>query len=322
MSLLTGRQGLIGLGIEATPGTAVPATTAIPFVANTLKSKQEALKDIAARGSRAQNFTSVLGKRWSEGEITVNADTLSLGYFLKLATGTEIVNTVTAGVYQHLFYTTVSGNTPLTATIYQYQGVDTQAFPSMVVDKLDLEVKDNLMTAKTAFKGFPHTNGAFTNQTVSGTLLAFNNYQLQLGNTLVAAAAAPAAPVTEFLMSIENHAETVFESGQPNTTRVFWKELTVKGSFTRFFESTVDRDNYLSATKQSVILTASGINLGGGNREQLVINLAKLLYTDSEITTGLENFFAIKTTFEAEVDVVQGKQYDITLTNYRSTAYS
>jgi len=38
-------------------------------------------------------------------------DTLNVGFFLKLATGTEVVNTVQTGVYDHLFYTTVSGNT-------------------------------------------------------------------------------------------------------------------------------------------------------------------------------------------------------------------
>ncbi len=71
-----------------------------------------------------------------------------------------------------------------------------------------------------------------------------------------------------------------------------------------------------------MILTASGVALAGGNQEGLTINLAKIVSTDAEIQTGIENFFAIKTTFKAEVDILQGKQYDITLRNYRSSAYS
>jgi hypothetical protein len=323
MALKQGRQGFLGLGIESTPGTPVAATTTIPFTANTLNGKHEAQKDIAARGSRAQNYTSVIGKQFGEGEVTVNVDTLNIGYLLKLATGNETVNTVVSSqVFDHLFYTTVSGNTPLTATLYNYQGVDTQKYASMAVDKFDIEVKDSFMTAKTTFKGFFPTSGAYTNVTVSGTLLQYNDYQIQVGNSLILAAAAGKQSISDFSMTINNNAELIYESGSAIPTRVFWKQLDIKGSFTKFFENTTERDNYLNMTKQSLILTASGNALPSSNVESLTINLAKLLYTDAPVETGLENFFAIKTSFEAEVDVLQGKQYDITLRNYRSSTYT
>lgn len=323
MALKQGRQGLLGLGIESSPGTAVSATTTIPFIDNSLAGKHEPIMDIASRGSRAQNFTSVLGKQWGEGELTVNVDTLNIGYLLKLATGNEAVNTVVSSqVFDHLFYTTVSGNTPLTATLYNYQGVDTQQFPSMAIDKLDFEVKDSLMTAKAAFKGFFPTSGSFTQTTVSGSLISFNDYQIQLASSLVSAAASSKVAISDFSLSIENNAEVIFESGQSRASRVAWKELKVTGSFTRFFETTTDRDNYLNLNKQSLIVTCSGNALPSSNVESLTFNLAKLAYTDSDIETGLEDFFAIKTTFTAEVDLLQGKQYDIVLRNYRASAYS
>lgn len=323
MALKVGLQGLLALGIESVPGTPVATTTVVPFISNTLKGKHEILKDIAVRGSRAQNYTSVLGKQSGEGDVTVNVDTLNIGYFLKLATGTEIVNTVATGVYDHLFFTTVSGNTPLTATIVNYQGVDTQTFASMAVDKTVFEVKNALMTAKTTFKGFFPTNtGAITNQTVSGTLLSFNNYKVQLGGNLISASAAAATPVTDFSVTIENNAEIIWESGSPTPSRVTWKALHVAGSFVNYFESVTERNNYYNLNKQSLIMTASGIALPSSTVESLKINLAKLAYTDVEITTGSDAFFAVKTTFEAEVDPIQGKQFDVILRNYRSTAYS
>lgn len=324
MALKIGRQGYLGLGIESTPGTAVAATTTIPFIANTIEGKHTVEKDISARASRAQNYNSFIGKRWGEGEVTVNVDTLNFGFIAKLATGTEIVNTISApnNTYDHLFYTTVSGNTPLTATLYNYQGIDVQQYPSMAVDKMTLEVKDSLMTAKTLFKGFYPSSGSYTAATVSGTLLDFNDYTIKLGSSLIVAAAASASPVTDFVLEINNNVEVIHESGSPNATRVFYKQLQVTGSFTRFFEATTDRDNYYNLNKQSLILTASGTGLPGGNVETLTINLAKLVYTDTAIDTGIDGFYAIKTSFEAEVDVVQGKQYDITLRNFRSSSYT
>lgn len=323
MALKIGRQGLLALGVESVAGTTVPSTTVVPFTANTIRGKHEIIKDIAARGSRAADYTSTVGKQWSEGDITCLVDTLNVGYWLKLATGTEIVNTIQAGVYDHLFFTTVSGNVPLTATMYNSQGVDTQIFPSMAVDKVDFEVKDSNMTVKATVKGlFPTSSAGITNQTISGTLLQFNDYKVQLGSTLVTAAAASASPMTDFSLTINNNAEVVFESGSSVASRVFWKQLTVQGSFTRFFETVTDRDNYYNLNKQSLIMTASGIALAGGNSEFMKINLAKLVYTDVEISTGSDAFFAVKTTFTAEVDPIQGKQYDVILRNYRSTAYS
>lgn len=154
MALKIGRQGYLGIGIESTPGTPVAAVATVPFTTNNLKGHHTPDKDIASRASRAQNFTSVTGKQWGEGEVDVNVDTLNIGYIFKLALGNEVVNTIQTGVYDHLFYTTISGNTPTTATLYNYEGVDVQQFASMAVDKMDVEVKDGLMTAKTSFKGF------------------------------------------------------------------------------------------------------------------------------------------------------------------------
>lgn len=321
MALKIGRLSYLGLGIESTPGTAVAATTALPFITNTLHGKHNPIEDIAARGSRAQNFTSTIGKQWGEGEVDVNVDLLNLGFVLKLSLGNEIVSTVSAPVYDHLFYTTVSGNTPTTATLYNYQGVDTQQFASMAIDKVDLDVKDSFMTAKMGFKGFFPTSGAYTNATVSGTLVNFSDYTVKLGSTLPIAAATAATPLTEWMMSINNNAEVIHESGKSTASRVFWKQLKITGSFTKYFESITERDAYLNLTKNSMILTASGNNING-YQESLTVNVAKMVYNDQSITTGLENYFAVKTNFTAEVDVVQGKQLDMVLRNTRSTLYT
>ena len=323
MSLKQGRLGLLGLGIESTAGIVVPATTTIPFITNTLEGKHEIQKDIAARGSRASNFTSVVGKQWGEGDVEVNVDLLNIGFFLKLATGTENVNTIVSSqVFDHVFYTTVSGNSPLTASVYNYQGVDTQVYASVATDKLELSIKDAFMTAKSTLKGFFPTSGSFAATTVSGTLINFDNYKIQLGANLVAAAVASKTAISNFTVTINNNVEVVFESGQSTPTRVFYKQLEVLGEFTQFFETATQRDNYYNLNKQSLIITASGMALPSGNVEQMTINLAKLVYTDVKIDTGLENFFAVKTSFIAEVDVLQGKQYDIVLRNYRATTYT
>ncbi len=322
MSLKIGRQGFLGLGIESVAGTAVPATTAIPFTVNSIAGKHTPQEDIAARGSRAQNYTSVVGKQWAEGEVDVNLDLTNAGFFFKLALGNEVLTNPTTGVYDHLFYTTVSGNNPLTATLYNYTGLDVQQFASMAIDKLDLEVKDSFMLAKASYKGFFPTTGAYSATTVSGSLVNFSRYSLKLGSTLALAEVATATPVTEFSLSINNNAEVIYESGRSTASRVFWKQLKITGSFTKYFENVSERDSYLNLVKSSMILTASGVNLVGAYNEQLKINVAKMVYNDQSLATGLENYFAVKTNFTAEVDITQGKQFDMTLRNTRDSVYT
>jgi hypothetical protein len=317
-----GRLGYLGLGIETTPGTPVAAAVSIPFNSNSLQGKHEPINDISARASRAMNFTSVQGKKWGEGEVEVNADSITLGWLLKMAAGNENVSTVIAGVTDHLFYPTISGNTPKSATLYNYQGIDVQQFAGCVMDTFDLEVEDALMVAKCGIKGYNPTAGAYTPTTVSGTLYAFNNYQLQLGNTLALAAAAQVTKLSKFMLSIKNNAEVIHESGSATPSRVVFKSLEVTGSFTRFFDTVGDRDNYLNLNKQAMILTASGNALAGSNAELLRIRLSKVVYEDSSLETGIDDLFAIETQFRAEVDIFQGIQvYDILLRNARSASY-
>src|SRR5437667_163135 len=131
------RLGQLGLAVEAVPGT--PEATPdvfIPFTENTLRGHHEPIMDNSVRGSRVKDYSSVAGKRWGEGDITMYLDSINAGYLLKGAFGLEsrTQKNATPPVHDHLITPTVSGNTPTAFTLWDYKGVDTEQYSYVSVD--------------------------------------------------------------------------------------------------------------------------------------------------------------------------------------------
>lgn len=323
-----GRQGYLGLAIESSPGAAAGSPSVfLPFTENKLEGKHEPFADISSRASRVKDTNSVVGKQFAEGDVTIYLDASNLGYLLKMVLGIEAINTVSASppVYDHLMTPTVSGNIPTTATLWQNRGVDTEQIVNAVVDQLDLEVTDNgIATAKVKFMGkFPTTGvTAPTLTTTSGTIFTFKDLALGFGPTFQQAIAAAAIKVTKFTMVVKNNSKYLFKSGSAQPDNIQMGALEVSGQYVLYFENVTDRNNYYNLTKQSMVATFTGANLGvAGQPEQVQIVYKKIRLQNKTIETGLENFFAIACDYVAEWDAAQLGVIQATLQNGKSTVY-
>ena len=75
MSILTGRQGYLGLAIEATAGSAESTPSVfLPITENTMETKHEKYTDISSRASRIKDHASITGKKWTEGDVGLYLD--------------------------------------------------------------------------------------------------------------------------------------------------------------------------------------------------------------------------------------------------------
>src|SRR3990172_5983167 len=113
--------GALGLAIEDSPGSANTTPDVwLSLSENTLRGHMEPIEDISSRNSRIMDTSSLLGRRWTEGDLSLNADVVTSGWLWKMALGNELY--VTGTPNNHTFYATVSGNTPLTATFIHQRG--------------------------------------------------------------------------------------------------------------------------------------------------------------------------------------------------------
>lgn len=326
MSLQIGRLGTLGLAIESTPGTPVGSPTVfIPFTENKIKVMHKPIMDTAAHGSRVDQYGAVKGEQWGEGDVTMYLDSINAGYFAKLATGGEALTQDNANpaIYDHLMVPTVSGNTPLTATLWDYKGVDTQQFAYSVFDTIEVDFKNSgIATIKAkVISQLPTTVTLQNRTTTSGTLYTWANATVQLGATVPLAQIAAATKVTAFKFTYNNAAKANYKSGSNSPDTIDLGSLKATGEFTIFFENTTQRDNFKNLVGQTLLVTFNGASLGAGYTEQLLILFKKVILTSIDYESGLDAFFGLKCNFEAIYDQVQAGWVDITFRNGKTTAY-
>lgn len=328
MSLEIGRQGYVGLAIESVAGTpeASPATF-IPFTDNTIVAKHEPVLDISARASRVKDFNAVTGKKWAEGDLAMYADASQSGYLLKLALGQEAMSTVTGSIREHLFYPTVSGNSPTSATLWVYRGddVDINQHAYSVVDTLSIEVDNGdepgMITAS-VIANSPTSVAAPTLSTVSGNIFTFKDMTVQFGSSYAAALAATATKVQSFSMELANNVEALYRSGSNTPDSFIMGELEVTGEYTVFLENDTEVDAYKNLEKRCIVVSFAGAGIGSGYTERLQLIFHKAVIEDHSPAVGLDEVMAITQSFRCLQSTNPNPGYfEARLRNLKTTAY-
>ena len=319
MSLNIGRKGWIGIGTETTPGTPVAISDYVPFTELTLKPMHEPIPNEAAYGVREKTFDASLGKKWSEGDVTINCDSDDVGFFLIGALGTDTPANVAGSVYDHVI-TRNNSNTPQTYTVTMDRGVDRQYYRSVAVKSLEFSVSDALVEAKASLLGkFPITTTSGSLTTASGGLYSFGDAQFAFGATVAAAGSATNLKPHDMKLKIENNTTAQFRHGsyEPDTINHGEFEATAEGSI--YFETTTERDAYYNLTKQAASFKLNGQGLGGGYTSSLEFRMYRTHFETFELETGLSDFFAEKFTVRCDYDNANSKSIDAVLRNVRAS---
>jgi hypothetical protein len=319
MSIAIGRLGYMGIAIEASPGSSTAPAAYIPYTDVSLRGHHEPIEAIYAKTSRIMDSDSVLGKRWGEGDITMDLDNVNSGYLWLCALGKEALSTGTPNY--HTFYPSVSGNltTGSTASLTFGRDTDNERYTHSMIDELTVEVSDGMASLTSSWMtNFPSVVAASTPTTTSGTLMAFKDLAVQFGSNLTTAAAAGTTAVNSWSMTIANNLEVIHRSGSSDPSLIRTKGLRISGSYTLFFDSVTDRDAYYALSKRAMIATFTC-----GTNETVRIRVPQFRLSEGEISTGLDDFFVINCDWVAEDEVDSGvRLVDVRLGNTRSSLYS
>lgn len=320
MALKQGRLGFIAAGLQSAFN--VPATISnsdyVPFTNNTLHGIQEQLKIQHATGLRDMEFSSVAGKRYSQGDLELLLDSKFAGYFLVGAMGSVSTANVAGSVNDHTI-TRNNSNTPQYLTIINDRVIDRQLYPNVAVDELELAVGTDLATVKAKLNGsFPQTTTSGTNTTASGNIMSFKNAQFAFGATVAGAQAAANLAPHDFKVSIKNNNDIIHRHGSADAATIVNKGFDIAAEMTLYFENTTDRDTYYNQQKQAASLQFIGNSIGGGLFESLKVNFYQISIEQLEFETGLDNFYAEKVTFNGEYDNANSKSLDMVLRNTKT----
>jgi len=324
MTIFTGRQGYLGLAIESVAGTPEASPSVfLPFTEQNLEKKHEKLMDISSRASRIANRDSVAGRKWTEGDVSMYLDAINSGYLFKLALGNEVKTNVSSGIDNHQFFVTASGNNPKTATAWLYRGTGPtiQQTSKLTIDTLELEItNEDLATMTASFMGSESTSSsAPTLTTTSGTLLTWANGSLRFGDTVANARNSTPTKITNFTMSIANNLQMIYRSGSNSVDEILMGDCEVTGEYTLFFENDTHLDYYNNNSKNAMVLSLEGANIGTGI-EKLEIAFDRIVLEDKSIETGQDTLFAITGTYRA-INDTNGQIVVVNLQNGKTTLY-
>lgn len=317
MAKTAGTQVHVGIGIEsaAAPGTAVAEAHFIPWTDFSLQGVSEKSMFKSARGLRNETSNSMIRRKYAQGSISFVPNVETLPFFLSLALG-SVATATTAGesaVYDHTFTVQNTNASVKTATItVERGGVKTSQYLNCVCDVLSIEVSDDYASATATLIGqFPSTDTVSESYSQE-TEFAYHQMTAEFGTDLSDAAGNDATPLKAFTLNINNNTQLdeAFLSGSNEITDggLIPGRLVITGSYTLHFENTTELDKYLANTKNALIVTFTGADVGvaGSGVEQIKINLGKLILTNPPIEHNIDGLLVVNQSFEVEHDATDG----------------
>jgi len=182
MSIKIGRESWLGIGVESTPGTAVPASKYLPYLTCTLRGAQNIIEDEAARGRRERVTGGILGPKQGEGDVEIILDVENAPYLIIPALGGVSSTATTTNAYKHTI-TRKSSNVPKAITLIHYNTVSTRKYSYGVINTFEITVSDGLATLSASILAkFPET-GTGTLAITTERILGFKDYNLYFTTT-------------------------------------------------------------------------------------------------------------------------------------------
>ena len=321
MSLFIGRKNWLGIAIESNPGVPVSPVDYLPFTDCDLSGKMSPIPELQARGIRdEQGENSRIGKKWGAGTLKTILDPTLAPYLLGLAMG-DFGTPVSQGdgVYLHTF-TRKADNTPKTASLTYYRGVDQQLFTYSVINSLELAFSDGMVDLSAdVISRFPVNSVSGTLTTTSGVLFTFRDANIKFGSDLTEAVSGTELKIRDFSLKIENNSEQFFVVGNNDVDSIANKKFAVNGKFSLNFENTDQRDIFRNLTKKAMIVTFTGNGIGGGLNEFVKIRIAKMRFENYTPKFPLDDVETEEIDFVGEYSSIDAKTLDIQVQNRKSS---
>lgn len=139
-----GRRDSVGIGIEATSGTAVAPQAFVRQLALTWDQKTNRIDNTSALGRVEDSSDSAITERWTEGSLNGIVSDLTVGYPLVNMFGSvsSALHASETTVYDNTF-SVVSNTLPPTLTIARANPAATRRHPMAMLSDLEIDIKQN-----------------------------------------------------------------------------------------------------------------------------------------------------------------------------------
>lgn len=323
--LQRGEDIIIGVGIEATRGTAVAPQAWIP--GRTPTGVMPVLEKTQLRETRASKIGSYgaeITQKRAEGDLEFNLRTETIGYLLLSLLG-DVASEVKGGetvVYNHTF--TVLENDPehpsLSLGISQPANQDYN-YPLAVVSGVSIEVvPDDLVVGKVNFiasaeneEGSPFTPSFAS----SDVYFRQQDVSIKIADNVAGLGAATAMKVKSLKLDLPNGARVDQNVSELNPGNVLATVLDMKGSFERDLQDADIHDLFVDGSYQAMQITMerADVTIGGTSKPKMVITFPRVSLEKWSPDRPIDDVVREQVDFIVHYDPSAAKAVDIVLTN-------
>jgi hypothetical protein len=274
-------RSYLGIAKEVTPATPVAATDFIPISKDAFKPVDiiNPLYDNGLRGSMAENYTYIQGRRHTEIDVAgpVFADTV--GWWLGGILG-SVATTGGSAPYAHeitLKNATTGDAQPTSFTLEDYYVAGNRFYPGCKVTEFSMTFNaDGMLEYSTKLMGHPSSTTAAATPSFSAvTPTPVWRGSVSIGGSTI-------GYTTDGTITMTRKAETIFGiNTDQGPYEVFVGALDSTGSLTFVMENDDQLTNFLSNTQP--VLNFAWTQGAGANLTTVAFNLAKGAYTTASI---------------------------------------
>jgi hypothetical protein len=327
MSKFIGRKFNVGIGREATRGTAVAAGFWLPTTEITFDEKVDQVKDDGVIGVIENQSDAKVVKKYAEGSLSSIVNDDSFGLVLNATFGTCVTTGPTSSAYTHTFDVGQSAqHASLTLDIEEPNATTSASlrYPLLMVDSLDVEFEVGQFP--TYSLGFMCNVGAVATNTPSYT--APDNFKPQDGVIRIADTYANIATGTSYAvrkasLSFGKNLEDDHNIGSVTVTDRLNKQFQVSGSFELVYNDREMITNFLlgdiTRAFQIKFTNADKTLLGGAINPSITFKIAKAKFHEVAKNLGKDDIVTQTVSFEGYYSLSDSKMVQVVLVNDVST---
>ncbi|MFE9372248.1 phage tail tube protein [Streptomyces sp. NPDC006711] len=285
-------RSFLGIGKEATFGTAVPATTFIPVKSMKPKDKQEFLDDAGRRGAMVDSYGKIAGVLSSEYDFDGDVFPDTIGFPLAGVLG-DVATTGASAPYTHTMAVLNTGTgQPPSYTLSDYYTITTRQYAGVKFSEVGLKFSgDGLLTysAKAVALGSA-TASAPTPSYTAVTPLAGWVGAVSIGGS-------SNLTLIDGECTIKRSVDVISTVDGTQAPYALWSgPVSVSGKLTMVMEDDTQLLNYLNNSQPSLDINYS--QGAGAAAVQVKLHMTKAAFTTADIDRG-KDYIALSVDYEA-----------------------
>ncbi len=318
MTNIIGRLENVGIGVEATRGTAVAPTFWLGVDDKDYDDRPEVIFDQAAHGVLGEDSAATLVKQWADGGFKGKVYQNSIGAILVGLSGAASSTSVSSGEYTHTF-TQANNVTNKSLTLAFKDANQDLAFANAVLDSVTFNLEIGKFFEYDA--QFMSKKSASASNTVSKSaenLFAPKHGQVKIASAQSGLAAASAISLRKASITFAKNTETKDVLGSVDINDVHNKSLKVTGSLELYYDGTTYKDYVFNQTERALRIGVvnTDVTLANSSNPHLYFDLYKVRFDQWERSRGNNDIVTETVNFTALTDFSNSqKVYTIELLN-------